>query len=417
MKSNRREFWVDSVMGTAFIFFLMAVFAQVTYFKVFDLFDPVGDAMADVELTDVVFSQLREPPTPDDRIVLVNLGRVNRADIGYMVDIINQFEPKVIGMDTYFRTPKDSALDASLEAALSRAGNVVIGSKLEQFNEELNQFDSLGKSLPRFSQHAETGFVNFFTEAESQDDLKMTREFSPKEIVAGNVELAFAVKLAQYLEPEKVERFLARDNDLETINYRGNVLDYGASEYGTMFFALDVYDVFDQNFDPSLIKDKIVIMCFLGEYLGDRTTVEDKYFSPINSDYAGRSLPDMFGGVVHANIVAMILNEDYIDAMDDVSGVILGILLCFINVVAFSYIYRQHPKWYDGATKLIQLLEVLVIMFLNILVLDNYNYKLELTIGIIAVALAGDSLEVYYSVVKNFVSNLLFRNKKRKVKL
>ncbi len=415
MKANRREFWLDAVFGTAFIFFLMWIFSAVTAFKVFDLFDPIGDALGDVELTDVVFSQLREPGVPDDRIVLVNLGRVNRADIGYMVDIINQYEPKVIGLDTYFKTVKDSAIDATLEDALSRVENLVMGSKLEGEDLEKNQFDSLGKSLPRFVQYASTGFVNFVTNAESQDDLKMTREFTPKEIVDEEVELAFAVKLVQFMDSAKVQRFLARGNELETINYRGNVMDYGASKYGTMFFALDVNDVFNQNFDPSLIKDKIVIFCFLGEYLGDRQTIEDKYFSPINAQFAGRSLPDMFGGVVHANIVAMILNEDYIDAMDETTGAIIGILLCLINVAAFSHIYREHSKWYDGATKLIQLTEVLGISFMNVVVLDKFNYKPELTIGMVAIALAGDSLEVYYSVVKNTVTGL-FKSKKAKIK-
>ncbi|MEQ9379052.1 MAG: CHASE2 domain-containing protein [Imperialibacter sp.] len=416
MKANRREFWLDSIFGTAFIFLLMWTFYSVTAFKIFDLFDPIGDALGDVELTDVVFSQLREPAIPDDRIVLVNLGRVNRADIGYMIDIVNQYEPKVIGLDTYFRTHKDSAIDATMESAFSRVDNLVIGSILQNFNEEKMEFDSLGKSLPRFTQYAETGFVNFITDAQTQEELKMTREFTPKEMVAGQQELAFAVKLAQYLEPEKVDRLLKRGNERETINYRGNVMDFGASVYGTMFFALDVNQVFDQNFDPSLIKDKIVIFCFLGEYLGDRLTIEDKYYSPINSQFAGRSYPDMFGGVVHANIVAMILNEDYIDAMDDTTGAIIGVLLCLINVAAFSYIYRVYSKWYDGATKLIQLIEVLGISFMNVWVLDKFNYKPELTIGMVAIALAGDSLEVYYSVVKNSVTGL-FKSRKRKIKL
>lgn len=417
MKRSSREFWLDSLMGTVFIFFLMGAFNYLFFLKIFDLFDPIGEALEDVELTDVVFSQLREPPTVEDRIVLVNIGRLNRAEIGYMVNIINEYEPRVIGLDTYFRVPKDSMLDATLEDALSRVENLVLGSKLEKFNEATNQFDSLGLSLPRFVQHAETGFVNFFTKAQSQEDLKMTREFTPREIVNGKEELAFAIKLAQYLEPEKVERFLERGNELETINYRGNVMDYGATKYGTLFYALDISDVFEGNFDPGLIKDKIVIMCYMGEYLGDRYTIEDKYFSPINGQFAGRSHPDMFGGVVHANILAMVLNEDYIDSMSNFAGVIAAIVLCFLNVAMFSYIYSFFPNWYDGSTKLIQLIEVMAIMAINIVVLQYLNYKLELTFAIVAIALAGDSLEVYYSVVKNSIMRLGIKKGSKKVKL
>ena len=416
MKISKREFWFDAVLGTIFIFMLMWAFSALFFLKIFDIFDPIGDALGDMEMTDVVFSQLREPPTAEERIVLVNIGRVNRAEIGYMIDIINQYEPKVIGLDTYFRVPKDSILDATLEDAMSRVENLVMGSKLEKPNLETNKFDSLGGSLPRFTQHGETGFVNFYSDAETQEDVKMTREFTPREVVNDKVELAFAVKLAQYLEPEKVERFLSRGHELETINYRGNVVDYGATEYGTMFYALDVADVFNGNFVPEMIKDKIVIMCYMGEYLGDRYTVEDKYFSPINSQFAGRAHPDMFGGVVHANIAAMILNEDYIDAMGDYSGIIIGVFLCFLNVALFSFIYQTHPKWYDGSTKLIQLVEVLVIMYLGIYVLQHYNYKLELTLATVAIALSGDSLEVFYSVVKNSISKIGIKSRK-KIKL
>ncbi len=416
MKISRREFWLDAVLGTLFIFLLMGAFNMLFFLKIFDVFDPVGDALGDMEMTDVVFSQLREPPPVEERIVLVNIGRLNRAEIGYMIDIVNQYEPRVIGIDAFFAVPKDSMLDATLEDALGRVPNLVIASKLENFNEASGAFDTLTSSLPRFIQHAETGFANFPTEAKSQDDVKMTREFTPRERVDDKEELAFSVKLAQYLEPEKVDRFLKRGNELETINYRGNVLDYGATKYGTMFYALDVPDVFNGNFEPSVIKDKIVIMCYMGEYLGDRYTIEDKYFSPINDQFAGRTFPDMFGGVVHANIVAMILNEDYIDAMTNSSGIVAAVILCFLNVALFSFIYQNHPKWYDGSTKLIQLIQVLVIMFLGIYVLQEFNYKLELTLATVAIALSGDSLEVFYSVVKNSIARIGIKSK-NKIKL
>lgn len=185
------------------------------------------------------------------------------------------------------------------------------------------------------------------------------------------------------------------------INYRGNVLDYGATEFGTKYYALDVPDVFQENFVPEMIEGKIVMFCYLGEYLGDRESLEDKFYTPLNKKYIGRAFPDMYGGVIHANIVSMILNEDYINSMTDNQGLILAILLCFLNVALFSWIYRRIPMWYDGVTKLTQLLEISLLVIGMIYVLDEFSYKLELTVAIVAVAIAGDALEVYYGVVKN----------------
>ena len=396
-----RKFWLDTILGTLFIFGIMGLIYNVSQFQIFDVFDPIGDALADMETTDIVFSQMRERPDADENILLVNIGVEPRGSIAEMVRIINQYNPKVIGIDTFFSSPRDSLQDDYLEGVFSSVDNLVLATKL-LYNEESGGFDSLKTSMERFNQYAEPGFANLITEAVEQDDyLKTCRSFPPKEMVAGEMQFAFAVKLASYLDPEKTKRFLQRDNNVERVNYRGNVLDYGATKYGTRYFALDVEDVYSENFVPEVIEGKIVMFCFLGRFLGDREAVEDKLFTPLNANYAGKAEKDMFGGVIHANIISMILNEDYIDDMGESTAWILAVLACFINVVFFSLIYKRIPRWYDGITKLIQLVQLLALNFFVLIVFDTYNYTLNMTYVLIVVALSGDTLEVYYGVVKN----------------
>ncbi len=399
-----RKFWLDTIFGTIFILSLMWVFSNITQLKIFDIFDPVGEALNDVKLTDVVYSQIREPLPVQEDILLVNIGLLPRAGIAELTNIINRYEPKVIGMDTFFRVPKDSIGDAMLEQAFANVDNLVLVNKLI-YNPASDGFDSLDVTLPRFTKNADIAFANLIAPgAQHQDDLKNTREFAVQEQAAGETYEAFGVKLVEKYAPEKAEKFIARGNDVEVINYRGNVMDFGATRYGTTFFALDFTDVFMENFDPSVVKDKIVIMCFMGSQLGDRLSTDDKYYTPINAKYAGKSDADMFGGVIHANIVAMILNEDYVDRMSDTQGIIAGILILFLIVVLFSLIYKTIPTWYDGTTKLIQIVVVLFLMYLTIQVFDSFNYELDLTFTIIAVAFSGDALEVYYGVIKNLLS-------------
>ncbi|MEQ8714538.1 MAG: CHASE2 domain-containing protein [Cyclobacteriaceae bacterium] len=399
-----RKFWLDTIFGTIFILSLMWVFSNITQLKIFDIFDPVGEALNDVKLTDVVYSQIREPLPVQEDILLVNIGLLPRAGIAELTNIINRYEPKVIGMDTFFRVPKDSIGDAMLEQAFANVDNLVLVNKLI-YNPATDGFDSLDVTLPRFTKNADIAFANLIAPgAQHQDDLKNTREFAVQEQAAGETYEAFGVKLVEKYAPEKAEKFIARGNDVEVINYRGNVMDFGATRYGTTFFALDFTDVFMENFDPSVVKDKIVIMCFMGSQLGDRLSTDDKYYTPINAKYAGKSDADMFGGVIHANIVAMILNEDYVDRMSDKQGIIVGILILFLIVVLFSLIYKTIPTWYDGTTKLIQIVVVLFLMYLTIQVFDSFNYELDLTFTIIAVAFSGDALEVYYGVIKNLLS-------------
>ncbi|MGB3464036.1 MAG: CHASE2 domain-containing protein [Cyclobacteriaceae bacterium] len=398
-----KKIWLDVIFASIFIFVLAFGISNAAALKVFDLFDPIGEAFEDMEFSDIVFSQLREAPIPDERIVLVNVAYESRGSIGTMLNIVNQYEPKVVGIDLQFLVPKDTLEDAVLEDAFANTEQLILPSKVLFDIEDRKEFDSLEHVIPRFLQHAtDTAFVNLNSPGSMvQQDLKMCRDFLPQEVVGGKSQYAFGVKLAEYYDPEKAQQFLERGNTLEVINYRGNVFDYGTSEFGTLFYALDVNDVYQENFLPEVIKDKIVIFCYLGRYLGDRESLEDKYFTPVNKKYMGRTFPDMYGGVIHANIVSMILNEDYVNEMGETTSYLLAIILCLINVALFSIIYHKLPRWYDGITKLIQLAEIFLLVSLIIMIFHFYSYKLELIPSLAVIALAGDSLEVYYGVIKN----------------
>ncbi len=397
-----RKFWLDVILGTAFIFGMMGVFQSFTAFKVFDVFDPIGQAFGDMEFTDIVFSQLRDDPVGDDRVVLVNLSNLQRGEIGMMLQIISQHNPAVIGIDSFFYTPKEDTLgDMMLMEGMASVEHLVLASKLLPDPTDPTK-DTIEYSWELFNSFAErTAFVNLVTDAEVQEDLKMCREFYPKFDIGGEQQIAFAVQLASYLDSAAAADFLARNNETEVINYRGNVLDYGATKFGNKYFALDVPDVFGENFVPDMIEGKIVMFCYLGKHLGDRESFEDKFYTPLNQKYIGRAFPDMYGGVVHANIISMILNRDYINSMSENMGYLFAILICFFNVALFSLVYKKIPKWYDGITKLFQLLEIGVLVFGVIYILELYSFKADIAVGMVAVALAGDALEVYYGVVKN----------------
>lgn len=397
-----RKFWLDVILGTAFIFGLMGLLSQFTAFKIFDVFDPIGEAFGDMEVTDIVFSQLIDDPVAEERVILVNLSNLQRAEIGMMLQIISRYNPAAIGIDSFFYTPKEDTLgDMMLAEGLASVENLVLASKLLIHPSDTAQ-DSIAYSWELFNSFAsENAFVNLITDAETQEELKMCRTFIPKYTYNGVEQQAFAVKLANYLDSAAVNRFLERDNLEEVINYRGNVLDYGATKFGTKFMALDVPDVFNENFTPDMIEGKIVMFCYLGKYLGDRESLEDKFYTPLNEKYIGRAFPDMYGGVVHANIISMILNENYINTMTETQGIVFAVILCFLNVALFSLIYRRLPLWYDGITKLFQLIEIALLVFGMIFILEGFSYKMNIGLALFAVAVAGDALEVYYGVVKN----------------
>lgn len=401
-----KRFWLDVILGTIFIMALMLfVGTVISNAKVFDIFDPIGDALGDMEFTDIYFSQILDDPVADDRVVLVNIGLESRAGIAMMVDSISQHNPAVIGVDSFFDFPKEDTLgDMMLMDALSKVENLVMVTKI-LYNPETDEFDSVHMSWPWFTFNAAPAFANLDTEADVQEDLKMCRQFVPQmKTTDGENQIAFGVSLASYLDSAGAQKFLDRGNELEVINYRGNVIDYGATKFGNKYYALDVSDVFGSNYVPEIIEGKVVIFCYLGKYLGDRESFEDKFITPLNNTYVGRAFPDMYGGVIHANIVSMILNEDFIFYLKEWQKWTLMVVGLFLNIMMFSWIYKKLPKWYDGITKLIQLVQFVGLVYVMIYMMDIYSFKLDLTLLLFAVAISGDGLEVFYGVVKNSFS-------------
>jgi len=374
-----------------------------------DILNPISKAFEDFELTDVVFSQLRENPTVSSDITMVNIGNLNREELAEMINIINEYKPKVIGIDAFFRKPKHSedpymdsllvAGDSALSRAFAKTENLVLVS--ENFeNVSTNKIDSVGYSHSMFVRYSKPGFADMITKG--TDHFKSARHCIPKDTLNGKLILSFPSMIAYIYAPQKVKRYLSRNNDTEIINFQGNIdaRKEGVSANSKIFLtALDVNQVFDRQFDPSVIKDKIIIMGFMGESLEDNTW-EDKFCTPLNENYIGRTLPDMYGVVVHANIVAMILKEDYINDMPFLWNLGIGLVFIFLNVWLFSWLHLNTAEWWDGISMIIALIGVLLLSMVTLAIFNLYNYKFDITLMSVALLLSANLIELYWGIIK-----------------
>ncbi|MCW5909435.1 MAG: CHASE2 domain-containing protein [Cyclobacteriaceae bacterium] len=414
-----KKYWLDCVFATVFVFAVLWGISGLADLKIFDALNPIAEAVEDTKLTDFAFTTLRvEPPLVDTDIVIVNIGNLPRGMIGRQIEVLNSLQPKIIALDMIFYCPfsrdsiecpnaYDTLGNKILADAIANTNIMVLGHKLAQSKTLLkekpvtDEIDSLIHSDENIRGHAYEGFVNLATDADHQEDLKICREFVPAYEVYGKQELAFPVKIASLYDSVKTKRFLERNNEEEVINYRGNILDWHtASEYPGRYIVLDYDQVLDTtSFVTSMIKDKIVIMGFLGKDLRDPSW-EDKLFTPLNKKPGGRARPDMFGVVIHANIVSMILSEDYIDVLEEWQGITIAIVLVFLNVILFAIIYDRIPLWFDTASIALQLTELISFVLLMPYVMYWFNFELEISLAMVALALAGPCFEIYISIIK-----------------
>lgn len=364
-----------------------------------DIVNPISDAFKDFELSDIVFSHLRESQIVENHIVLVNIGKLDRAGVAELVNVINDYEPIAIGIDAFFRKPKTPELDIPLMQSFSRTKNLVLVSELYE-NPISDITDSIGYSNPMFMQYAKPGFADMI--AEGKNTLNTARDCIPKELFGSDTVLSFPTKLAQIYDSEKVKRYLGRNKDFEVINYQGNInvhSEGSVSNSKTVFIALDWDQVLNRQFEPDELKGKIVILGYMGEYIGDNDW-QDKFCTPLNKQYVGRTAPDMYGVVVHANIVSMILKEKYINDMPYWLNLSIALIGIFMNIWIFNWLHLNTAVWWDGVSMLVSLIGVFVMAGISVMVFDKFNYNFDITYPSVALLLSGNLIELYWGIIK-----------------
>jgi CHASE2 domain-containing sensor protein len=392
--------------------------------KNFDFLNPITQALGDFDLTDMVFTQFRDEAaiTVDTSIVIVNIGDEDRRGIARMIERIDAAAPSVIGIDAFFRAPKedDPEADSLLATVLSSASNRVLVSKVAYIEEAREgpveqwvssavdadrPFDTLETSHPMFRSTASTGYANLIIDQEAA--FMTVREVSFEEQCAGRTEYSFPVRIAMQVDPAAARRAIERTSSSEVINFRGGL---------EKFYSLDADQVLDPSTDLSLLRGKVVLLGFLGSRIGAKS-FDDNFFTPLNQHYAGRSYPDMYGVVIHANVLSMILNGSYIDAMPFWLSMVIGFMVLVLNVALFTYIYTHAENWYDALAIAIQLSQSLLILYLTIAVFDAFRYKLALTPALVGVALVGTVHDLYQDSLKKIILGAMARIRARRASL
>jgi CHASE2 domain-containing sensor protein len=400
----KKIFSLDNVISTIFVLLILKYLPA--FFNI-DFMDPIQSTIQDFEITDISFSKLKNySDVPiDTNIIIVNIGMLDRAGIAKQIKILNRYKPKVIGVDSFFRKLKGDSLDIPLEQALSEVDNLVFVTKLEDFNNDKNYFDSLSTSNPKFNQYAKTGYANFYVN--EQEGFRTIRFFSPKEKVKNQTYYSFALRVTQIYAPEAAKRLLARNNTNEIINFRRNFNKYR---------AIDDQDVFLKSDSLGFIKDKIVLLGYMGPDLVSPTN-EDIFYTPMNSRYVGKNYPDMYGVVVHANIISMILDGKFYSALPDTYSLIFVIVLTFLNMVGLTFMREKHEDMYESVAIVGTFFQMAFFFFLILFLFHFFKFQVKAPALFFAVLISKQAYETYCDSLKVLFIGLfkkLFRKERQK---
>lgn len=360
------------------------------------MFEPLAQSLTDFRITDIVDSKIvqRDQLTADTNMILVNCvennEEVNNLELAKIVNIINKCNPKVVGIKKMIRHSKIPKWDAVLGQVLSNCNNLVLSVRMKDYDNDKEEFTTIHSSDDFFMKFGKVGFENFLP---VKDERTFTiRGFSPKLEVKNKSYNSFAVEIARLYKPEFVKKLFKRNKRIELIEYLGPY----------QFFRMEASDVLEQNFETGLLNNKIIILGRIStkDAIDSNMALEDVFFTPLNDSYTGKAFPDMYGSIVHANIISMLLQGNYLTSTPTWVLFIISFILVYINMVIFTYIVVRNKKWYEILSLLVFVVESILMLAATIICFIFFNFEMNLTIPIFAIALSIIMYEIYHSSLK-----------------
>lgn len=373
-----------------FIWFLNLIRLNMHYI------DPFNNGLKNYEITDIVYAYLRdttrERSVKAREILMVNVGEPERIRIARLIDRLREAGAAVIGVDVLFAGRKTAYGDSVLQAVLKRTPNLVLACEVAQLDAQRGRFQRWKGVDTLFARHAQLGFVNF-----PANQSRVIRYFSAREPVGKDTLPAFATALIQRYAPDRAEQLLSRKRSVEPIYYVGKQSSFARQEQDRLLDSLSLEEV------RSIVKGKIVLLGYIPAVEANGS-LKDRHYTPLNKSYSTRAIPDMYGLAIHANVLSMILEGQYVRKLPDWFHLPLLVVFCYLNVLLIHWVYDDFNEVFHGITRALQLVEFILLFFIITLLFHFFRLELDFGVGILALLLAYDIIMIYENLIRKRVA-------------
>jgi CHASE2 domain-containing sensor protein len=384
-------FRIDHLLSTLLVFAFMAF---LPWFFSIDFFDPLQSTIEDMTITDIVFGHVRdyENIETDTNIVIINNSHLSRGAFAEQLEMIMSYQPAIVAIDAFYRKPKDPDEDEYLSYILSEYDNIILVNELD-INDK-GELESIKSSNPIFSDYADEAYANMVV---SDEDFRTVRRIAPIFKVekwqdrGDTVFNSLSVAVSQHYAPDKTKRYLERDNELELVNFKRNI--------GKGYTYFDVREMFENPDLLEAVTGKIVLIGYLGPTTDIKST-EDIFYTPMNEAYVGKAEPDMYGVVIHANAISMILEEDYLTQSPDWLPYLLMVVVIYINMVMLWTFRRKYLIWSQLLTIAFVLGQLIFLPVVVVLLLHWFDFELSMGSVFFAIIVCVLCFEMYNDSLK-----------------
>ncbi|NKI30991.1 CHASE2 domain-containing protein [Muricauda sp. DJ-13] len=315
-------------------------------------------------------------------IVLVNVQHQSRAQLANLIELVQQQKPKVIGVDVIFDHEKEPITDEKLWEAL-QPENVISAFAIQN-----RQFVKNDPKLGVFRH--KLGYANFNFDSYNA----VIRTFQAKKIFDGFEFSSFPHRVAQH--------FLGRQRKIEWKNISDKSIPINYSGGRQYFLTFDADEILESKSLP-VLANKIVLLGYLGTPTGNVYDIEDKHFTPLNQEFVGKSAPDTFGLVIHANIIEMLVEQKRLIQVPVWVLLLVGFVLTFVAISYFIKLNKRRIERYMLVRKLTQLCFTIFFVILALWLLSN-NIYFKITELIWYTVLSIECIWAY-KILSNYMKN------------
>ncbi len=372
----------DTIFATLWVFVFIIVLGSLPIN--FYFLNPLKLALKDFDFNDITYAKLsasqlsdKEHSTLDPNIVIINIGHEDREGLAYLIEKTAALEPKVMGLDVVFGGPaEEPSKDSLLRSVIQKHKNLVVAYKIDwQDKKEFVKLDFFGDVA-----HIK-GYANMI--GESDEEKRTIRDYPVYEKHKKKKYYSFGTTLVKEYNDSAYERLVDRKKKQELLNY---------SRHTNQYRIVSAEDLLTDRVEPSYIKNKIALLAYISF---DPNDVEDKFYSPMNANFVGKSTPDMNGIVIHANFISMVLEDNYIKKLPSWVNWLVAVLICWLHMSFFVRYYLENHIWFHLVAKIAQLLSAILFAYLGMLLYDSFNIKLDMKMSLIVIVMAVDVIYFY----------------------
>ncbi|MBK7560406.1 MAG: CHASE2 domain-containing protein [Chitinophagaceae bacterium] len=364
----------DTMFATVWVFLFIIILGAIPLNL--GVINPIKLGLKDFDSNDLSYSKLgkAEHTDIDTNIVIINIGHADREGIAYIIEKTATLEPKVMALDVVFDEARDPSKDSLLRETFKKNKNLVVAVKYQ-----LDSSEKMIVTRNYFKDDAhQYGYVNF-----PNEDKETTRYFFPLKKTHDTSFTFFSSAILKFYDTVAYKKLIKKGDSKVMINY---------SRHTNQYLVINADDLLMNNVDSSAIKGKIALLAYVNTNPDD---IEDKKFTPMNEKYAGKSHPDMNGIVIHANIISMALENNYIKKLPLWGNMLIAIFVCWLHMSFFVHYYLESHIWFHLVAKIAQVASAIFFMWLGIYLFDKYRLKVDMKMSLVVIVLAVDVIYFY----------------------